>query len=159
MELGSSPLHYLVHNYAPVYPIQSQLNSPVSCRHITHITTEILSLKTKGPFVLPSVPLKGKKVFPVHDTKGCGGIAPPILNLGAGWMWVVTIRPRPKLHIAEKAGWAPKPVLTFWGTEMSLVPSWIRAPDHRHKSQLRYLSLLLRNSRNLEILTICRRNR
>jgi hypothetical protein len=91
--------------------------------------------------------------------KGCRGKAPLILDLGAGWMWVVTIRLRPKVRTEEYAEWAPKPVLTFWIRGMSPVTSGIRAPDHRHKSRLRYLGLLLNNSRDLKILAICSRNR
>ena len=58
------------------------------------------------------------------------GIAPPILNLGAVWRWVMSYRPRPlypremnpPAHIEYEAGGAPHSAWKFWTDSLVLQP-------------------------------------
>ena len=89
---------------------------------------------------------------------GRRGIAPLILELGAGWMWVVTIRPRPKVPhwgagcVCPKAG-----VDVSKEKECLLFLAGFEPRTIDTKAGYAIWGPLLCNGRNLGILTICRK--
>jgi hypothetical protein len=97
----------------------------------------------------------------LEDVWGNGGLAPRLLNFGAGWRWVVsftfpTALPTGKEHsvpIEWEAGWAPEPFWTRWWREKFPSSASNRTLEPRSFSPL--VSIPTELSRLLKVKSLC----